>query len=200
MLVSFEGIDGSGKSTLIQKVAAELRRRGRAVEVTAEPTSTWLGQAVRKGIRDRLDPLALCGLFLADRGLHVAGLLPSLASNKIILTDRYVDSTTAYQGVALDGRVPRPLDVLRVVQEAVFPVPDRVFLLDMAPKDSLKRIQGRAVKEPFEKVAFLERVRKNYKSLARRGGKRWTILDARRPVAALASQVVRELVARPKRG
>lgn len=193
MLVAFEGIDGSGKSTALRSVARALRARGRRVVVTAEPTRTWVGRAVRLGIRSRLDPLALCALFLADRAAHVAALRPSLRGNAIVLTDRYADSTTAYQAAALKGRVRSPLERLRRVQAELFPRPDIVFLFDVDPAVSLRRIRGRRVREPFERIRFLRQVRKNYLRLAKAGKRRWRVLDARRPATELSAQIVREL-------
>lgn len=197
MLVAFEGVDGSGKSTALRAVARELRARGRRVLVTQEPTRTWLGRAVRRGIRSRLDPFALTGLFLADRALHVDALRSALRKKTVVLTDRYADSTTAYQGVALRGIVPNAFDSLRRLQATLFPPPDIVFLFDVDPAVSLRRIHRRAVREPFERVAFLRRVRGAYRLLARRDPRRWRVLDARRPPTQLRDEVLGALRSGP---
>lgn len=193
MLVAFEGIDGSGKSTLAKAVARRLRSRGRRVVLTQEPTTSALGRLVRKGIRDRYDPLVQAGLFLTDRAWHVLQLSPHLTSGSIVLTDRYIDSTTAYQSAALDGRVKRPLEVLRTVQSALFPRPDLVVLLDLAPDVALRRIRGRATKEPYEKQRFLTRVRANYRALAKRDPRRWLVLDAALPTRELVERVLQRV-------
>jgi dTMP kinase len=190
VLVAFEGIDGSGKSTLIRRVAQQLRRSKVDIVVTAEPTTTPLGRLVRRGIQERFDPLLQAGLFLTDRALHALQLAPDLLSDRVVLTDRYADSTTAYQAVALDGRVPQPLENLHRVQRAIFPRPDLVILLDLPPEAALRRIRGRRVKEQYERQRFLARVRANYRKLARQDPDRWLVLDAQRPVAELAREVV----------
>lgn len=190
MLVAFEGIDGSGKSTLARAVARGLRTATRRVHVTQEPTKTALGRRVRAAIRGHADPLTMCGLFLADRAAHVQDLQQRLARDEIVLTDRYADSTTAYQAHALRDVHPRALDELRTLQAHLFPRPDLVVWSDLEPTIALDRLKDRKVREPFEKLRFLEAVRANYGSLAAAEGRRWMKVDARRPVDALAMQVV----------
>jgi len=201
VLVAFEGIDGSGKSTLIRAVAARLRKRGLPIVATAEPTTTPLGRLVRTGLRERYDPWLQAGLFLADRALHVALLAPALARGDVVLTDRYVDSTTAYQSTALEGRFEGALSALELVQETIFPEPDLVVWLDLPPRDAVRRIRGRTVKEPYEKVRFLEGVRKNYERLAAQHPDRWLRLDANLGRAVLAKDVADAIAerARPRR-
>jgi dTMP kinase len=195
VLVAFEGIDGSGKSTLVPLVARRLRARRLRVVVTQEPTTGWSGRLVRKGLHGRAHPLAQAGLFLADRAVHVAQLGPSLLRGEIVLTDRYVDSTTAYQAAALQGKMSNPLETLRLFQASVFPRPDVVVWLDLPPKSALRRIRHRHVKEPYERERFLAKVSANYRRLARRDPRRWLRLDARRPLDELAraasSQILR---------
>lgn len=196
MLVSFEGIDGSGKSTAARAVARRLRARGLSVRVTQEPTTTWLGRAVRRGIRNHLDPLALCGLFLADRALHVASIWPESVRGRVVITDRYTDSTTAYQGAALDRRLPAAMEVLDRFQALAFPRPDVVILLDLPVPTALSRLRHRRVREPFERARFLKRVRANYLRLARRNARRWRILDARRPARRIADEAAEFILER----
>jgi dTMP kinase len=187
--VAFEGIDGSGKSTLAKAVARRLKSRGLPVVLTQEPTTSAIGRLVRRGIRDKYDAIVQAGLFLSDRAWHVLQLTPHLLRRDIVLTDRYADSTTAYQSAALDGRLPDALRTLDGVQSTVFPRPDLVVWLDLAPREALKRIQKRAVKEPYEKERFLQRVRANYRTLAKRDPKRWLVLDATLPAKELAAIV-----------
>lgn len=199
MLVALEGIDGSGKSTLARALARRLRARGHRVLLTQEPTRTWLGRTVRRGIRERLDPLALAGLFLADRALHALEFAPALARGDVVVTDRYADSTTAYQAATLAGRLPEAFEALRVLQHWVFPRPHLVLLLDLSPKHSLRRTRGRRVREPFERERFLTRVRANYRALARRDPRRWQVLDARRPRSELVAEAIRGIESRSGR-
>lgn len=186
MLVAFEGIDGSGKSSVVRKVASALRRDGHTVKTTQEPTKTWLGRAVRKGISRRLEPLSLAFLFLSDRALHVKQLTQPDA---IILTDRYRDSTTAYQAAALANRLPNALEYFQGLQESLFPAPDLALLLDIPAELGVERIKGRAHKEPFEKIAFLRRVRSNYLRLAKNG--RLLVVDASPSLDIVVDKVLR---------
>ncbi len=196
MLVAFEGIDGSGKSTLVPLVARRLRARKLRVVVTQEPTRGWSGRLVRKGLRGRTHPLAQAGLFLADRAVHVAQLGPSLLRGDIVLTDRFTDSTTAYQAAALNSTLRNPLETLRLFQAAVFPRPDVVVWLDLPPEAALRRIRHRHVKEPYERERFLAKVTANYRRLARRDPRRWIRLDARRPLDELARDACAQILRR----
>jgi dTMP kinase len=189
VLVAFEGIDGSGKSTVIQAVAAALRKDGLRVHVTQEPTSTWLGRAVRKAISSKLDPL-----FLADRAQHVRAIADR--REDVVLTDRYCDSTTAYQAAALADRLPSALDYFQRLQGGLFPAPDLGILLDVPSEVGVARIASRSKKEPFEKIQFLRRVRSNYLKLA--AGNRLIVVDATTDpaiVADKATALVRRIVA-----
>ncbi|MBI2079002.1 MAG: dTMP kinase [Euryarchaeota archaeon] len=190
MLVALEGIDGSGKTTVARKLAAELRRRGHRVRLTREPTPTWLGRAVRRGIRSGVDPLALACLFLADRATHV-GTWSRAPRGEVVITDRYRDSTSAYQAVALRGRVEDPLRFFSTLQDRWFPAPDLAFLLDVPVRVGLARIRGRTVREPFEKIRFLAGVRRNYLRLAREG--RLIVLDADRPPEQVAKDAAERI-------
>jgi dTMP kinase len=187
VLVALEGIDGSGKSTVARLVARALRADGASVRVTQEPTKTWLGRAVRHGIASRLDPLALAFLFLSDRAQHVRAMESWRAD--VVLTDRYRDSTTAYQAAALGDRMPDALGRLRSLQEGLFPAPDVGILLDVPAELGVRRIRGRTKREPFEKVRFLRRVRSNYLRLAA-GGRLW-VVDATGPADEVAGKVLR---------
>lgn len=187
MLVVLEGIDGSGKTTVLRMVASALRREGRRVVVTAEPTRTWVGRQVRAGIASRLDPLALAFLFLADRARHVH-TFDGRSRGEIVLCDRYRDSTTAYQAAALADRLPRALEHFRRLQDDLFPAPDLAILLDVPAALGVARIRGRAAKEPFERTRFLRRVRSNYLRLARGG--RLVVVDATGPAPAVAAKVL----------
>ena len=106
--VTFEGIDGSGKTTVARLVADRLAEKGERVFLTAEPTKAWLGDAVRRSYEDDVGGLAESFLFLADRAAHQEEIRIHLDSGEIVLCDRYLDSTYAYQGARLEGIVPDP--------------------------------------------------------------------------------------------
>lgn len=195
MLVALEGIDGSGKSTVARLVGRALRRSRRTVHVTQEPTRTWLGRAVRAGIRGRIDPMALAFLFLSDRAMHVRELRGR--PRTVTITDRYRDSTTAYQAASLADEIPGALDLFARLQDRLFPAADLAILLDVLPEVGLRRIRARSRKEPFERIRFLRRVRANYLRLARQ--RRLLVVDATRPARAVAAEVTRLILRRLRR-
>ena len=105
--ITFEGIDGAGKTTIIRRIEPELRSRGYRVVITTEPTRTWLGDAVKRSYDDDIGPLAETFLFLADRARHTIQIREWLARGATVVSDRYADSTYAYQGARLRGIVRR---------------------------------------------------------------------------------------------
>lgn len=184
-LIAFEGIDGSGKSSTMEKVASALRAAGHAVETTREETATERGAWVRQAISERWDPLTTTFLFLADRAQHVAELKPLLDAGKTVLCDRYVHSTYAYQSVTLASRMPDPRPFLRRLHEPWCPMPDHVLLFRADPVRCLERVRARGEATAYEKVEFLARVQEAYLAEARSDG-RIAVLDAERPIADLA--------------
>jgi dTMP kinase len=157
-LVVFEGLDGCGKTTQLERAAAALRSAGHEPLVTREPTDGPWGRRIREMARSgqAIDPEEELRWFLEDRREHAAGeLLPALASGRLVLCDRYYLATVAYQGArGLDWRV------LLTECEAEFPLPDLVLLFEIAPSAALERVRARgAALEPvFEQADFLERV------------------------------------------
>jgi dTMP kinase len=187
--ITFEGIDGSGKTTIAHRVGAELRKRGAKVVLTTEPTRTWLGDAVKRSYDDDVGPLAETFLFLADRARHTEEVREWLKAGAIVISDRYADSTYAYQGARLKGIVTDPLRWLRAVSAPAIVEPDLTFLLEISPAKGLRRIAGRTRRIRFETLPFLTKVAKNYGRLAR--SRRWVRIDASKP----ADEVTRAVLA-----
>ena len=187
--ITFEGIDGSGKTTIVHRIEPELRNRGYKVVLTSEPTRTWLGDAVRKSYEDDIGPLAEAFLFLADRARHTDEIRTWLRAGAIVLCDRYADSTYAYQGARLDGIIENPIRWLQRVSAPAVLEPDLTILLEIPPRLGLQRIAGRRRKVRFEKLGFLTRVAKNYETLAR--APRFVRIDGSRP----ATEVARDAIA-----
>ncbi|HLE96107.1 MAG TPA: dTMP kinase [Candidatus Thermoplasmatota archaeon] len=185
LLVTVEGVDGSGKSTFAHGLADALRGRGLDVEETCEPTRTWLGEVVRKALVLDEPPIVDALLFMADHAAHVPRVHALIERGIVVVSDRWSDSTIAYQGAALARSVPRARAWLRAAEAAFDLRPDVTFLLDIPPKEALARIGARAVREKFERATFLATVRANYRALARAEPQRFTVLDARRPTAEL---------------
>jgi dTMP kinase len=171
MFISFEGIEGSGKSTQIERVAAWFTERGRELVLTKEPGGTELGLKIRRLL---LDPKTHIKhrytetlLFYADRCEHVQCVLtPALQAGKIVLCDRYHDSTIAYQvgGRQIDARL------LPSLNAAVGLIPKLTILLDLPVEEGLKRAKNRATLDRFEQEAlsFHQRVRDSYLDQAKK--------------------------------
>jgi dTMP kinase len=175
--VTFEGIDGTGKSTAVAHVAEALRREGRDVVATREETPGPAGQLVHRSIREGWDPLATTFLFVADRAAHVRELRPALEAGAMVLCDRFVHSTYAYQSVTLEGRLAEPMAFLRGLHDGWCPLPDRVVLLTCDPAKAVARTEKRGATTPYEKVAFLAKVQERYLEMARRDAGRFVVVD-----------------------
>ena len=182
--ITLEGIDGAGKTTIAHRIEAELRRRGYRVVRTTEPTRTWLGEAVKRSYDDDVGPLAETFLFLADRAAHTDQIRGWLRTGAIVLSDRYADSTYAYQGARLVGVVKDPIRWLQRVSAPVVLEPDLTILLEISVRLGLRRIAGRKRKIRFEKERFLTEVAANYRRIAR--GRRHATIDGSGPAATVA--------------
>ncbi|WFE30629.1 dTMP kinase [Solwaraspora sp. WMMD791] len=186
VFIVFEGGEGAGKSTQVAELAQTLREQGRDVVVTREPGSSGLGEKIRRlvleGGADAPSPRAEALLYAADRAHHVATVVrPALARGAVVISDRYVDSSLAYQGA---GRVLPVEEVSWLSSWATGGLkPDLVVLLDIEPAAGLTRAQGRgagADRLESESLAFHERVRYAFLDLAAADPKRYLVLDASR--------------------
>ncbi len=167
LLLAFEGIDGTGKSSQIGLLAATLTGLGCQVVVTREPTDGVYGRKIRALFtsRESLAPEEELELFMADRREHVRSLIePALLAGKIVLTDRYYLSTAAYQGA--NGQDP---EAIMAVNETFAPVPDLVLLLTMTPAQGIHRIRALRgeVLNDFEQEEVLTRVAEIFSGLDR---------------------------------
>lgn len=188
MLITLEGIDGSGKSTLFHQLRASLSDLSPVF--TREPGSTWIGDCVRRAISEEADPVAEALLFAADHAAHLEAVIrPALREGRIVISDRYSDSRYAYQAVTLEGRVPDPMGWLRQVHAGWTIPPDRTFLLVLPEKSALSRKLGLGEPEHFEQAGVLARVQENYLALAKEEPGRFVILDAEMGVEEIHSFV-----------
>lgn len=190
--VTFEGIDGSGKSTVSQQVYEELKERGIDVVLTFEPTDTWLGKTVKRCIEEHLNPLTIAFTFIADRAEHMKKISKWLNDDKLVLCDRYVDSTLAYQGAQLRQQMEKPMRWLQNLHESFLVQPDTTFLFKIDIDEALRRIQDRPKLISFEEKTFLSQVQKNYLKLA--SEKRFVMLDASQSVDDLTEQCIRHII------
>ena len=181
--VTFEGIDGSGKSTISKLVSEKLRSAGYEVIWTFEPTDSTVGKYVQECIRSQSDPFVTSFTFIADRIQHCKQIQQWLDEGKLVLCDRYAESTYAYQAAQLEDHVKNPLKWLQELSIGRILVPDRTFLFVIDPKTSLARIQHRTELIPFERLAFLEKVHRNYLTVSKE--KRFVHLDATKPIDEL---------------
>jgi dTMP kinase len=189
--VTFEGIDGSGKSTISKLVYKELKKDYDVV-LTYEPTDSWIGKQVIKCIETGADPFITAFTFTADRFEHGKKIQKWLGENKIVLCDRYAESTYAYQGAQLEELINEPIKWLKDLSKNRIPIPDRTFIFIIEPKLSIKRIQNRDNLIPFEKVSFLEKVHKNYLKLSK--GRQFLNIDATKKIEDLVDICVKDIL------
>ena len=202
--ITLEGVEGSGKTTQTALVAEALRAAGHRVTVTREPGGTRAGEAIRAIFLDpavSLHAAAELLLVLADRAQHVREKLkPALAAGEIVLSDRYSDSTVAYQGYGR-GLDLKLLDELnRLATDGTHP--DLTIVLDLAVETGLERTRARVrgdVRGPDrfegEQVEFHRRVREGFLTIARDQPGRVRTLDATAPVAEITGRIVEAIVA-----
>jgi dTMP kinase len=189
VLITFEGGEGSGKTTQMARLGRWLRSRGHRVELSCEPDGTVLGAGVRRLFERAPQPLTEVFLFLAARHQHVAEKLrPWLARGRLVLCDRYTDATVAYQGYGrgIDPETIRELNV----QATGGVLPDLTLLLDIDPAEGFRRI-GRRRRDHFERerLAFHRRVRRGYRQIQRTEPKRVRMIDAGRAPAEVAAKI-----------
>lgn len=190
MFVTFEGLDGSGKTTQAELLCARLESEGEVVVATREPGGTELGERIRDLLLHggHVAPWAEALLYAASRAQHVEELIrPALARGAWVVCDRYLDSSVAYQGVGRGLGLERVLELnLTAVGELL---PDRTFLLLLDPSAVLGRLTGEHDRLEREDDGFRRRVDAGYRELAERFPERIVVLDASRPAAELAEEV-----------
>ena len=217
LFITLEGIEGAGKSTLRVAIAEVVREFGLEAVLTREPGATALGASLRElllSISDEpISEIAEVMLFAADRAQHVERVIrPALERGAVVICDRYLHSTLAYQGF---GRGVR-MELLEQVNALAInhTHPDKVFLLDCPPEVGLERVRTRRVQQPgrgepaggdrfeAEELAFHRRVRDGFLNLAQENPALFSVLNAQassESVAAEAQRITRELlVARQK--
>jgi dTMP kinase len=186
LFITFEGIDGSGKSTQMRMLASVLRMRGLEVVSTREPGGTPFGKRLRAALLDLheyVDPLAELLLFASDRAQHVRTLLrPALESGRIVLSDRYADATRAYQGAGRGFSSELVGEVIELATSGL--MPDLTLIFDISVAVALGRARRRVHdghkgdRLDSEDAAFHTRVREAYLEIARREPERVSIIDA----------------------
>ena len=202
MFITFEGSEGSGKSTQINMLAAYLRQRGYEVLVTREPGSTHIGEQVRQCLHDvknkEMTAAAEVLLYSASRSQLVREVIvPALENGVIVISDRYADSTMAYQGY---GR-QLDLDALGTITHFATGglKPDLTILFDIDVEEGLSRRSIGGVemnRMDLQEIAFYKRVRNGYMELVKQEPERWVIVDAGRPPDEIQNDVRRSVKAK----
>lgn len=190
MFVTFEGLDGSGKSTQAELLAARLKADGLEVVSTREPGGTELGEKLRDLVLHggRVSPWAEALIYAAARAQHVDEVIrPALERGAAVVCDRYLDSSVAYQGAGRELGVERVLDLNLAATGGL--LPDLTFLLELAPDEVATRIPGEQDRLEREPSAFFALAAAGYRELAERFPERIVVLDATRPREELAEEV-----------
>ena len=202
LLITLEGGEGAGKSLQAEKLARRLEERGLTVVRTREPGGTPLGDRLRDIVlglasgddSPPLDPLAETLLFIAARAELVSSVIaPALERGDVVVCDRFADSTRAYQGFARELGVDLIDQLNTVATKGV--CPDLTALLNLPAEEGLARTgaAGQADRFGREELAFHERVRQGYLSLAEREPERWLVVDATQPPDAVTEAIWRRL-------
>ena len=190
MFVTFEGLDGSGKTTQAERLAARLRAEGVEVVATREPGGTELGEKVRDLVLHggHVSPWAEALLYAAARAQHVEKVIrPALGQGASVVCDRYLDSSVAYQGVGRELGLDRVLELNLTAVGGL--LPDRTFLLALDVAEIGTRLDREHDRLERESDEFHARAAGGYRELAERFPERIVVLDAARPADELAEEV-----------
>jgi dTMP kinase len=194
VFVSFEGVDGSGKTTQARLLERHLAGLGREVVATREPGGTELGEELRRLVLDGPDmtPWAEAALFAASRAEHAAEVIrPALARGADVVCDRFVDSSLAYQGIARGLGLDLVLQLNLTVLEGL--VPDRTFVVAVDAATAAARRKGEPDRIEQEGDGFQAEVGRAYAQLAERFPERVELVDGAQPPAKIAAEVRRRL-------
>lgn len=193
MLITFEGIDGSGKSTLIKQVGEYLKSKNLNTLITYEPYDEDIRSLIKSG---KYLPKAELALFTADRVQHIENIiLPALKDNMIVLCDRFIDSTIAYQ---FGGNGISP-DVIKAMYKLLnYPIyPERTYYLDIPVSEAMFRISKRYSKEydkyDCQSYEFYQNIQIGYKQAIREDPSRFCIVDANRSINKILSDIILDL-------
>jgi dTMP kinase len=199
IFITFEGIEGSGKSSQMAALAESLVRKGWKVLKTREPGGTKLGEKIRNLLLDALhqdmDPKAELLLYLASRVQHLKEIiLPALQQGSVVLCDRFSEATLAYQGYGRGLELEKIKSLLRYATDGR--KPDLTILLDVEARQGLTRIGTRTSKDRLEReqLEFYDKVRQGYLKLAEMNPRRIIIIDASRDFEKVAAQILEIVV------
>jgi dTMP kinase len=190
MFITFEGLDGCGKTTQAALLAESLRRDGVEVVATREPGGTPLGEQVRDLVLhgDHVAPWAEAALYAASRAQHVEQVIrPALDRGATVVCDRYIDSSVAYQGIGRGLGLEEVLALNLVVVGGL--LPDRTVLVEIDPKTAAERVGSSGDRIERDGIALWRRVADAYRGLSHRYPERYLVVDGRRSVAEVAEEI-----------
>lgn len=185
MFITFEGGEGAGKSTAIKKIVERLQKEGREIVLTREPGGTPIGEEIRSVILDKkntdMDVRTEALLYAASRRQHIVQkIIPSLKQGKMVLCDRFLDSSLAYQGYARGIGIDKVYEMNQFATEGV--EPDLTLFFDLDPEEGLRRIAANNNREvnrlDVEKLSFHQKVREGFLLLAKKFPHRFVVIDA----------------------
>ena len=203
MFITLEGPEGSGKTTAVESAVKKLEEMGYQIVRTREPGGTPISEEIRNVILDKkntsMDGRTEALLYAASRRQHlVEKVWPALKEGKIVICDRYLDSSLAYQGGARGLGVEEILNVNLFATENTWP--DLTFLFDIKPEEGLKRIAANANREvnrlDLEKIEFHQKVRESFLTLAKRFPERFVIIDASKSREEVAKATLDAILSR----
>ena len=196
MFITFEGIEGSGKSTQIQLLKEFFKKKAQKAFFTKEPGSSEVGKKIRSVLlnkENKISPQTEIFLIFADRVQHVQEIIkPNLNEGKIVISDRYYDSSIAYQG---QREGVDKTEIYELINMLDLPTPDITFLLDLPVDIGLKRAKNRASLDRFEseEISFHEAVRQNYLDLQEQNLERIVKIDALQTPDAIFSNILKKI-------
>ena len=196
MFITFEGIEGSGKSTQIQMLKEFFEKKSLKAFFTKEPGSSEIGKEIRSILlnkENKIYPQTEIFLIFADRVQHVEEIIkPNLNEGKIVVSDRYYDSSVAYQG---QREGIRKIEIYELIENLDLPTPDITFLLDLPANVGLKRAKNRASLDRFEseEISFHEGVRQNYLDLHEQNLERIVKIDALQAPNEIFSNIIKKI-------
>ncbi|QXD22654.1 dTMP kinase [Opitutia bacterium ISCC 51] len=190
LFITFEGSEGTGKTTQIQRLTSKLESNNRKVVISREPGGTPLGEDIRHLLKhaesgQNMVPRAELLLFAASRAQHVDELIrPKLEQGQVVICDRFLDSTAVYQGIAraIDGDTVEAINKIAIAST----LPDITVLIDLDPEEGFRRIQSRNTEPPDrmeqEHMDFYKAVRQGYLDLAARNTDRFLVIDGQQSI------------------
>ena len=196
MFITFEGIEGSGKSTQIQMLKEFFEKKSLRALFTKEPGSSEIGKEIRSILlnkENKIYPQTEIFLIFADRVQHVQEIIkPNLNEGKIVVSDRYYDSSVAYQG---QREGISKIEIYELIENLDLPTPDITFLLDLPANVGLKRAKNRASLDRFEseEISFHEGVRQNYLDLQEQNFQRIVKIDATQSPNEIFSNIIKKI-------